>query len=122
MKIRPLLLGLLVAAPVHAFDYDDYSRALAKGCAARHLEFLPPGDLADYLDGFAASLPAADRDRLLKTADIEHACGETEAGASCQNFAQIEAAHKLKLLPRLVDSLCARPLACTAQSACGPRL
>jgi len=107
MKIRLLLAGLLAAAPVYAFDYNDYSRALTQRCPARHADEIPPGELADRLDSFVASLPAADRDRLLKEADIEHACADVEAGASCQNFAQIEAAHKLKLLPRLIEALCA---------------
>jgi len=109
MKMRFVLIGLLAAgfaAPGQAFDFDDYSHAVAQRCPAKHLDELPPGELADRLDFFVGSLPAAERDHLLKEADIERTCADVEAGASCQNFAQIEAAHKLKLLPRLIDSLC----------------
>jgi len=109
MSYKSILCGLLalcLAVPVHAFDFNDYSRAVAQRCPARHLDQVPPGELADLLDGFAASLAAADRDKLLKKADIEHACADVEAGASCQNFAQIEAAHALKMLPRMIDWLC----------------
>ena len=122
MKCRWLLvgfLGLCLAAPVRANEFEDYRRDLTERCPAKHLDLLSPGDLADYLDAFTASLPAAERARFEKTADIEHACEEVEAGASCQNFAQIRAARTLKLMAKLIESLCDRPLACTAQSECG---
>ncbi len=111
-------------APQHPAPPDPqapYHTLLAKMCAAKHLEWLSPGELDDLIEvNFHDALPGALQSKLDEADDREKAqCANTVGGLSCFNAAYLRAMDDVKLLPRFARMVCDSGVVCRAPVECG---
>jgi hypothetical protein len=98
-----------------------YHTLLAKMCAAKHLEWLSPGELDDLIEvNFHDALPGALQSKLDEADGREKAaCANTVGGLACFNAAYLRAMDDVKLLPRFARMVCDSGVICRAPVECG---
>lgn len=96
--------------------WKRYTVELKNLCPAKHLEWMPYGELPDVIDDFSTRLTASDLKRV-EAAEADR-CKDVQMGASCGNEGFLRVMIEQSRLREFADFVCALPERCTAQSEC----